>query len=321
MRRPSAAPAAGTPRLPSLSMGRDGQAHPGIGLGLWAVGRWTAPDESRTRETIVHALARGLRWFDTAEVYGAGRSERVLGDVLASGGGPYEGLFLATKVSWEHLRPTQVRAALTGSLQRLGRRSVDLFLVHAPDPHVPIAQTMGALERLWKDGQIGAIGVSNFGLEELERAQSALSEAQIVVAQVRYNLFDREDADPIRAYCSKHQIVLEAYTPLLRGLLAGRYLDGAKPPPEVQRFTHRLLEDEALSEVIQRARRLRDLAKEAGLPMASLALHWLRERGAAPVFGATRPEQVDEALEALARTPDRSVLERADRIALGENDA
>ncbi|MCI4357706.1 MAG: aldo/keto reductase [Thermoplasmata archaeon] len=302
-------------------MGRDGKPHPAIGLGLWAVGRWTAADESRTRETIVHALARGLRWFDTAEVYGTGRSERVLGDVLASGGAPAEGLFLGTKVSWEHLRPTQVRAALTGSLQRLGRRSVDLYLVHAPDPHVPIAQTMGALETLWKEGKIGAIGVSNFGIEELERAQSALAEAEIVVAQVRYNLFDREDADPIREYCAKRKIVLEAYTPLLRGLLVGRYLDGTRPPPEVQRFTHRLLEDEALSEILLRARRLRDLAKEVGLPMASLALHWLRDRGAAPVFGASRPDQVDAVLEAFASAPERSVLERADRIALGETDA
>lgn len=311
-----------TPSLPpDLSMGRAGVPHPAIGLGLWSVGRWTSADEGRTRVTVARALERGVRWFDTAEVYGTGRSERLLGDVLAAGERPPGPLFLASKVSWEHLRPSQVRAALTGTLQRMGRRSVDLYLVHAPDARVPIADTMQVLETLWKEGKIGAIGVSNFGIDELEAAQAALTEAEIVVDQVRFNLFDREDADPIRDYCARHRIVVEAYTPLLRGLLAGRYLDGERPPTEIRRFTHRLLEDEALPEVLARARRLRELARSAGVPMASIALHWLRARGAAPVFGATRPSQVDDVLAALAQVPDSATLARADRIALGERDA
>ncbi|HEV2167261.1 MAG TPA: aldo/keto reductase, partial [Thermoplasmata archaeon] len=87
------------------------------------------------------------------------------------------------------------------------------------------------------------------------------------------------------------------------------------------RFTHRLLDDEALPDVLSKARRLRDLAKEARVPLASIALRWLASRGAAPVFGATRPSQVDEVLEAFGQAPDRATLERADRIALGERDA
>ena len=319
-RRRPAGPAPAPKLPPDLPMGRSGRGHPPIGLGLWSVGRWTAADEGRTRETLVHALEKRIRWLDTAEVYGTGRSERLLGDVLATRGRAPSDLFVATKVSWEHLRPSQVRASLTGSLQRMGRRSVDLYLVHAPDPRVRIAETMGALEAVWKEGKVGAIGVSNFGIEELEAAQAALSEAEIVVNQVRFNLFDREDAEPIRAYCAKHRIVVEAYTPLLRGLLAGRYLDGERPPTEIRRFTHRLLDDEALPEVLARARRLRELAVASKVPMASIALHWLRTRGAAPVFGATRPAQVDEVLAAFGRVPDRTTLERADRIALGELD-
>lgn len=303
-----------------ISMGRAGRQHPALGLGLWAVGRWTPEDEVRTRATLTRALERGIRWLDTAEVYGSGRSERVVGDVIAASPAPQD-LFLATKVSWEHLRPGQIRAALTGSLQRLGRRSVDLYLVHAPDPRVPIADTMGALEALWKEGRIGAIGVSNFGVEELEAARNALSEAEIVVDQVRYNLFDREDGDSIRSYCERHRIVIEAYTPLLRGLLAGRYMDGEKPPVEIRRFTHRLLDDEALPEVLGRARKLRELARQSDVPMAAIALHWLRARGAAPVFGATQPEQVEAVMAAFARVPTASVLERADAIARGSTDA
>src|SRR5208282_2679909 len=146
------------------------KAHPAIGLGLWGLGRWTGEDEARTKATIARAYERGLRWFDSAEVYGSGRSERVLGEVLHRTSAAGTDAYIATKVSWEHLRPTQVRAALVGSLERLGRSSVDLYLIHAPDPRVPMAGTMATLETLWKEGKVGAIGVSNFSQEQLEEA-------------------------------------------------------------------------------------------------------------------------------------------------------
>ncbi|HUI38627.1 MAG TPA: aldo/keto reductase [Thermoplasmata archaeon] len=301
-------------------MGRSGRTHPPLGFGLWSIGRWAPEDEERTRAALARALERGIRWFDTAEVYGNGRSERLLGSALAGREPGTPELLVATKVSWEHLRPEQLRAALVGSLRRLGLGSVDLYLVHAPDPHVPIADTMRALEALWKEGKVKAIGVSNFSVADLEAARSALGEAEIVVDQVRYNLFDREDGDAVREYCRKHRIVVEAYTPLLRGLLAGRFLDGEKPPGDVRTFTHRLLDDESLPQLLGRARELRELAKSAGVPMASLALHWLRRRGAAPLFGASAPAQVDAILEAWSVSPSDALLDRADRIARGGSD-
>jgi aryl-alcohol dehydrogenase-like predicted oxidoreductase len=319
--RKKAPTAAGGPAIADLPLGRTGRTHPAIGLGLWSLGRWNPEFEARTRQAIDRGLARGIRWFDTAEVYGAGRSERLLGDALATTAKKPPDLFIATKVSWEHLRAGQLRAALTGSLQRLGRRSVDLYLVHGPDPRVPIAETMGALEALHQEGKIGAIGVSNFGPEELEAAEAALGETPIVVNQVRFNLFDREEAEPILEPCRRRGIVVEAYTPLLRGLLAGRYLDRERPPADVRRFTHRLLDDESLEAVVLRARRLRTLATEAKVPMASIALHWLRAQGAAPLFGASRPEQVDEIVDAFATVPPPRVLEEADRIAREVPDA
>jgi myo-inositol catabolism protein IolS len=292
--------------------------HPALGVGLWALGRWTPEDEARTKATIGRAYERGLRWFDSAEVYGNGRSERLLGEVLqrtATGGSD---AFVVTKVSWEHLRPAQVRASLINSLERLGRSSVDLYLVHAPDRHVPLAETMGALEGLWKQGKVGAIGVSNFSTEELEQAAAGLSEAKIVVNQVRYNLFDRDEAEPVLEYCRSHGILLEAYTPLARGLLHGRYLEGKGPPAEVRRFAHRLFEPDRLPGILARARALRDLARAEGVPLASVALHWLAKQGAVPVVGMSRPEQVDSNLAAWAVRPSDRVLERADAIARGD---
>ncbi|MCI4333263.1 MAG: aldo/keto reductase [Thermoplasmata archaeon] len=293
------------------------KAHPALGLGLWSLGRWTREDEVKTRTTVEHAIHAGVSWFDTAEVYGTGRSERLLGDVLSRSQNDGSQLFLTTKVSWEHLRAAQVRAAVVGSLQKLGRRTVDLVLVHAPDAHVPIAETMGALETLWKEGKVGAIGVSNFSLEELAAARAALQETDVVVNQVVYNLFDREDGDGVVDYCRQNGIVVEAYTPLLRGILAGRYLDGETPSPEVRRFAHHLLDRDRYDTLVAQARSIRELAKGEGIPMASIALHWLRRRGAAVLFGASRPEQVDEILDAWAHRPSDAVLDRADEIARG----
>jgi aryl-alcohol dehydrogenase-like predicted oxidoreductase len=315
---PTKAPkGADRPTPPGLPLGRSGRFHPPYGLGLWALGRWTKEDEARTRSSLDRALERNVPWLDTAEVYGTGRSERMLGDVLAlrAEGAPRP--FLTTKVSWEHLRAAQVRASIQGSLQRLGRSSVDVYLVHAPDPHVPIAETMGAMEELWKAGKIGAIGVSNFTVPQLEAAQAALKEAEIVVNQIRFNLLDRAEATPIARYCREHRIVLEAYTPLARGLLTGRYLGREKPSAEVRRYAHSMFEADRFAELQGTARKLRDLADEAKVPLPSIALHWLARQGVAPVFGASRPEQVDAVVEAWAIRPADAVLDRAEAIAGG----
>ena len=294
------------------------KAHPALGLGLWGLGRWTANDAARTKATIARAWELGLRWFDTAEVYGNGRSERLLGEVLLRTAGGGSDAYLVTKVSWEHLRASQLRAALLSSLERLARRSVDLYLVHAPDAHVPLAETMGTLEALWKDHKIGAIGVSNFTVEELEEAARHLGEARIVVNQVQYNLLDREEGDALREHCRRNGILLEAYTPLARGLLHGRYLDGGPIPSEVRRYAQRLFEADRLPQILERARGLRELADREKLPLASLALHWLRARGAAPVVGMSRPEQVEGNLRAWSIRPSERVLAAADAIARGD---
>ena len=306
--------------LPPIPLGHTGHAHPPIGMGLWALGRWTIEDEAQTKAALGRALERRVRWFDTAEVYGTGRSERLLGEVLARAAPRTPPVFLTTKVSWEHLRPSQVRAALLGSLQRLNRPKVDLYLVHAPDPHVSIAETMGALEALWKEGRVGAIGVSNFSVDELEAAARSLSETEVVANQVEYNLFHRQDGEEILGYCRRHQIVVEAYTPLARGVLAGRYLDGEVPPAEVRRFAHRIFEGDRFPEVVKRGRELRALAELENVPMTSLALHWLVRQGVAPIFGASRPDQVDQVLDAVTRRPSDEALDRADAIGRGALD-
>ncbi|MGC2289010.1 MAG: aldo/keto reductase [Thermoplasmata archaeon] len=309
--RESDAPATVVGLGPGFPLGKTGRTHPPLGLGLWALGRWKPEDEARTKATIGHALERGIRWFDTAEVYGAGRSERILGDVFYRAGPAAAEALVVTKLSWEHLRPAQVRPALMGSLQRLGRSKLDLYLVHSPDPRVPIADTMRALEELWAEEKIGAIGVSNFSVPQMVEARAALRKTDVVVNQVLYNMFERADGDEVLPYCRKEGIIVEAYTPLARGLLAGRYMSGAIPVGPARSTGLR----ERLPEVQAMARQLGELAKEAGVPMASLALHWLSDRGVAPVVGASQPEQLDETLMAWEARPTAAVLARADKIA------
>jgi len=316
-RRPAKAPPA-APTIGSVPLAVGKKRHPLLGLGLWSLGRWSAEDELRTKATIARAYELGVRWFDTAEVYGAGRSERILGDVLRRAVGRGDEALVVTKLSWEHLRAGQVRASLVRSLDRLGRRSVDVYLVHAPDPHVPLEETMGALEALWREGRVGAIGVSNFSVAEMEEAACHLAETRLVINQVRYNLFDRDDAEAVLPYCREHGVVVEAYTPLARGLLHGRYLDGRRPPAEVRQFAQDLFGESRLPEIVARARALRQLASEAGTSLPSIALHWLRARGATPVFGASRPAQVEQNLAAWADRPSDELLERADAIARGD---
>jgi aryl-alcohol dehydrogenase-like predicted oxidoreductase len=284
------------------------------------MGRWFPPDEERVRAVADHALERGVGWIDTAEVYGAGRSERLLGDLLSRRPPEAPRPFLSTKLSWEHLRGSMVRPSLLGSLRRLGLPRVDLYLVHAPDRHVPIAETMHALEALVEEGRVGAIGVSNFSLEEMEAAESALRSTEIVANQVRFNLFEREDADPILAHCRERGIVVEAYSPTAQGLLAGRFLDGKGPAGKDVRREHGLYSAERFPEIRRRAQAIRAIAAEANVPMLSLALHALARQGAAPVVGASRPAQLDETLAAWAVRPAERLLDRAEAIARGDAD-
>jgi aryl-alcohol dehydrogenase-like predicted oxidoreductase len=314
----SSAPAAERLRIDGgFPLGETGRVHPPIGLGLWAMGRWDREHEPGTFATLDRAIQRGVPWVDTAEVYGRGRSERLLGDYLAEHRPSTGDLFVTTKVSWEHLRPDQTRAAVLGSLQRLGGRAIDLYLLHAPDPKVPVRSTLEALAPFVKDGRIRAVGVSNFTVALLEEAIAAAPGFAIVANQVLYNLFERREGDDVLDFCRRHRIVVESYTPLCRGFLAGRYLDGEKPDRLRATSEHPVFSPEHFPEYVRRATAIRDLAEAEGVPMASLALHWLRRQGTTPVVGASRPEQVDDLVSAWNARPSDAALARAEALARG----
>ena len=191
-------------RMEYRELAETGIMLPEVGLGTWRYRGGAAP--------LVRGIELGANLIDTAEIYG---SEGVVGEALQ---GRREGVFLATKVSGEHLKPDQVRKAADQSLKRLGVSVIDLYQVHWPNPRVPIEQTMQALEELVDTGKVRYIGVSNFSRSQVEQAQAALKRNRIVSNQLEYHLLDRSIEADFDFY-SRERILVIAYSPLAEGRL------------------------------------------------------------------------------------------------------
>lgn len=185
-------------------LGKTATEIPEIGLGTW--------DYRAGPEPLRAGLDAGALFIDTAESYG---SESVVADAIR---GVRKNVFLATKVSRDHLGRGDILAAVDHSLQRLNTDWIDLYQVHEPNPRIPLEETLGAMEELADAGKVRFIGVSNFSVPELERARKAMRKYPIVSNQVRYNLADRTIEHGLLAYCQAHHITVIAYSPLGRDL-------------------------------------------------------------------------------------------------------
>jgi aryl-alcohol dehydrogenase-like predicted oxidoreductase len=246
----------------------------------------------------------GVTTFDTADAYGGGRSETFIGEWLRSR--KPDDVVVSTKTfnpmeeGADHgLAPARVRRQLESSLQRLGIERVPLYLMHDWDADVPIAETAGVLDELVAEGKIGAYGLSNVGGAELREGLAAGSFAWV---QNSYSLLDREAEQEVLPLCAEHGIGFEPFSPLAGGWLTGKYRRG-ESPPEGSRMTKRPEPYEHLREdaVFERLERLEELGDPA-----TLALGWLLgdPRVSAIVVGPRRPQQLEPALEAIARPLD-----------------
>lgn len=195
-------------------LGSTGVTLPEISLGTW---KYRAGPEP-----LVYGIELGANFIDTAEIY---RTEGVVSEALA---GRREKVFLATKVSGDHLRYDDVLKAAEGSLKLLKTDRIDLYQIHWPNPDVPIRETMRAMEELVDSGKVRYIGVSNFDVHEMEEAQSCLKKNKIVANQVIYNLMERGIEREVIPYCERHKITILAYSPLAQGELANSANLGSK---------------------------------------------------------------------------------------------
>jgi diketogulonate reductase-like aldo/keto reductase len=161
--------------------------------------------------------------IDTAESYGSGFSEKVVGEAIK---GRREEVIIASKVSSSHLAYEDVLCSAEKSLRRLSTGFIDLYQVHSPSSSIPVGETMKAMEHLIDEGKIGSIGVSNFSVEQTKEAQEALSKCELVSNQVEYSLLKREIELDILPYCQHEKITVIAYTPIAKGEVLTRRISG-----------------------------------------------------------------------------------------------
>jgi aryl-alcohol dehydrogenase-like predicted oxidoreductase len=289
-------------------LGKSGLRVSRVGLGCNNFGRRL--DLDRTREVVDAALAEGINFLDTADIYGGGDSERFLGEILE---GRREEVVVATKFGMADDgggTRDYMRRAIAGSLERLRTDVIDLYYYHRPDGATPIAETVGAMMELVDEGTVRAIGVSNFSAQQLDEAVQA---GPVAALQNRYNLLERDAETKVLPRSAELGVAFIPYFPLASGLLTGKYRRG-QPPPQGSRLEGRR---EALSDqAFDRVERLEEFAAARGRSLLELAIAGLASQPsvASVIAGATRPEQVRQ--NAAAAEWELSEEELAELLAL-----
>jgi aryl-alcohol dehydrogenase-like predicted oxidoreductase len=274
-----------------------------VGLGCNNFGRRV--DEAGTRAVVDAALDVGVTFFDTADVYGGGQSETFLGEALA---GRRQRVVLATKFGGGggpgKASREQIRLALEASLRRLQTDYVDLYQHHGEDPATPLAETVGALDELVREGKIRAYGSSNYSAERIEQAASLAREAY-VSEQSEYSWLEREAERELLPTCERLGLGFIPYFPLASGLLTGKYRRG-QPAPEGTRLHGQEISDEEYD----RLEALEVFAAERGVSLLEVAIGGLAAEPpvVSVIAGATKPEQVRANAAAGAWEPTPSDL-------------
>jgi aryl-alcohol dehydrogenase-like predicted oxidoreductase len=279
-----------------VALGATGIQISRLGIGAWAWGDtafWQYGKGGYTDADIEAAfqasLAHGIDFFDTAEVYGRGRSEQLLGQNTTQAGWP---AVIATKFfpfPWR-LHKKRLLKALRGSLARLGMESVDLYQIHWPFPPVSIDTWMDALADAVEAGLVRAVGVSNYNVEQTQRAHTALARRGIPLAsnQVEYNLWQRKpETSGLLEVCRQLDVTLIAYSPLAQGLLTGKYTPD-HPPAGVRgrRYGRVLAKIQPLVGLLRETG-----AAHGGKTPAQVALNWTICKGTVPIPGAKNARQ------------------------------
>jgi aryl-alcohol dehydrogenase-like predicted oxidoreductase len=292
-----------------------------VALGTWAIGGWMwgGTDEAESIATLRAAVEHGVDLIDTAPVYGFGRSEEIVGKALAAGNLRAR-VRIATKagLEWQNGRvfrnASRVRLLreVDDSLQRLQTDHIDIYQVHWPDPLVPIEETAGAMRTLFEQGKIGAIGVSNFSVAQMELFRSV---APLHVLQPPYNLFERRIEAEILPYCRKNNIATLGYGALCRGLLSGRMQADTKFAGDDLRHTDPKFQQPRFGQYLAALDRLDDLARRFGKRVIHLAVRWMLDQGiTTALWGARHPAQLQPVDQVSGWRLDAHAKEEIDRI-------
>jgi aryl-alcohol dehydrogenase-like predicted oxidoreductase len=288
-----------------------------MGIGTWAWGDrllWSYGrdhDDADLEAAYRASLAGGIRLFDTAEFYGLGRSERLLGRFVRAGGTPVR---VATKYVPFPWRPRRknLLTALRQSLDRLGLESLELYMMHVPLPPVRIDTWMNAMADAVEAGLTRAVGVSNYSVRQMRHAHEALARRGVRLAsnQVQYSLLRRgPERDGLMDACRELNVRLVAYSPLAQGLLTGKYTPD-QPLPGIRglRYSRR-----RLAQAAPLIGLLREIGQAHGdRPPAQVALNWVMAKGALPIPGAKNAEQAESNAGALSWSLTAAEVEALD---------
>src|SRR5712691_3945630 len=276
-----------------------------IGFGAWAIGgsgwefAWGAQGDQDSIAAIHEALDAGVNWIDTAAVYGLGHSEEVVARALAGvGNRPY--VFTKCSMVWDErreighsLKADSIRRECEASLRRLRVDTIDLYQIHWPDPDEDIEEGWATLAALQQEGKVRHIGVSNFNVAQMKRAQAI---AAITSLQPRYSLLHREVEDEILPFAARQNIGVIAYSPMASGLLTGSMTRQriAALPADDWRKRHPDFQEPQLSRNLEMVKSLRVIGLPHARPPAQVAIAWVLRHPAVAgaIVGARRPYQV-----------------------------
>jgi len=295
-------------------------------MGTWQTGKqmWVGIDDHESEQAIRAAFEAGITAFDTAEIYGNGHSESILGRAL---GADRTRAVIATKVFSNHLAHDQVIEACHRSLRHLGTDYIDLYQIHWPPgsfggPRVPVSEPLQALERLQEQGKIRAMGVSNFPRELLE---TTLALTRIESLQPPYSLFWRQAEEQELPYCREHDITVLAYSSMAQGLLTGKFGPDHEFAKGDHRSANRLFAAPHYERVQAALEQLRPLADEKGITLGQLALAWvIHQPGVCAIVGARNVDQAAQNAAAadVALSPaDLAEIDRIGRLVTDHLDA
>jgi len=301
-------------------------------------GTWLTVAGGIAREQAIRcihaALDHGITLFDTANQYGAGEAERLLGAALR--GYPRDRFLIATKLFFpvgdepDHgLSAAQIEKQLNRSLERLGVDTIDLYQCHRYDKETPLEETLQALDRAVRTGKVHAIGFSEWTAAQIDAAAAVTSDRGLVpfsASQPQYSMLWRKPEAEVFPVCARHGIGNLAFSPLAHGVLTGKYKPGQPPPPGTRAASEQMnifmetagrhYRSEYLLEAVAR---LQPIAAELNLSMAQLALAWVLRRTevASAIIGATRPEQIADNVRAVGVSLPDEVLLRIDQALEG----
>ncbi|MET1101199.1 MAG: aldo/keto reductase [Pyrodictiaceae archaeon] len=270
-----------------------------IGLGTWQFSEaWGGLSYEEARAIIARALEHGINFFDTAMAYGLGRSEDLLGRALRDLGVKRDSIVISTKIPGEFLNPTDIYRSVEKSLKLLGLDHVDVLLAHWPPcwHNYPTRIYARALERLVLQGRVSYLGLSDFPVELIESFRSSLSRVDVHVLQIRYNLVERWAEEEHIPYAEKHNMTIQAWSPLAKAALTGKYTPDKLPRFEDVRARDPIFHPRNFKKIWGLVEKLREIGAKYGKTPVQVALNWLLRASpvVVPIPGAKKPEQVDE---------------------------